>query len=135
VASSRRASSSMSEALNAKRQETASAVSQMRDRLRAMGILEKTTAQGRGPSVDSAPPPPVPAGGDEQFAPPPPPPSACPPTAVALAGGGEGEGDDSEEDTVGELEDDDAASTVSGQSAVEQVVNNYTQGSYFANSA
>lgn len=99
---SRRSASQVSEALNAKRQETACAVSQMRDRLRAMGLLDKTVS------------PPAPPTAEEAGVPPPPPPMASEVESAEARGGGEGEadaGEDSEADTVGENDEEDKDET------------------------
>ena len=96
-----RSSSSATDALNAKRQETACAVSQMRERLRAMGILDKTIQ----------PPPPAASDDEEVFAPPPPPASPTasvnPITTHDAVAASDDAGEVSEADTVGGEEDTD----------------------------
>jgi hypothetical protein len=141
VASSVTASvSSSSEAMFHKRQETACAVAQMRERLRQMGILEKSgkvtkvvpSDEGSPPLVVSPISTPPPDFQDdstvnvasevvaelEQFAPPPPPPTFVDvekdkATTSDAVGIGENVVDDIDDD-------DDAASTVSGGSAVRE---------------
>jgi hypothetical protein len=104
------------EALYHKQQETAAAVSQMRNRLKAMGILEKTVALAQEQEQGASNPPP-------EFLPPPPPlPSPVAPASGSLQPkqGSLAAGAGAAVVAVMDSEDDDTVSTVSGGSDLQE---------------